>query len=153
MWHILDVASCVNLRSLLFCLDTNGQSRRQAAEATKSLFQGALEILGLPQLPPGLESVTFYLGHTSEGNPVTSVSDWEFMDEVLDCIVTLRSVIVQFTPGAVFPEDRFRERLARAHQKQILRFETYTVRLRPLHHIAGTDRSLSDGYPLVGGPC
>ncbi len=141
----------MNLRSLLLCLDTNGQSRCQAAEATKSLFQGAIEIL--PQLPPGLESVTFYLGFTSEGNPVTSASDWEFKDEVLDCIVTLRSVIVQFTPGAVFPEDCFRERLARAHQKQILRIETYTVRPRPPHRISGTDRSLSDGYPLVGGPC
>ncbi|KAI0713484.1 hypothetical protein C8Q76DRAFT_796447 [Earliella scabrosa] len=127
-WRKLSLGSCVNLQSLVFYVTPLGPPQRGfgASLTTQALFQYAMYVLTLPELPP-IERVVFHLNMPSEEYPAIVVPDWEYMDQILDRIRSLRAVILDFAPGSTVYRTRFGERLARAHEKGILQFRENTT--------------------------
>ncbi|KAI1784241.1 hypothetical protein LXA43DRAFT_229597 [Ganoderma leucocontextum] len=121
-WHELRLAACVNLRSLLFSLDSTGFAHDQIPDAVRRAYEGILEILMDPGLPATIEKVTFHLTLPAESHPSLAAFNWEFVDEILVRIRRLRSVMVEMSAGSVAPTEHLTRRLARTAAKGWLEF-------------------------------
>ena len=121
-WNELRLASCANLRSLLFSLDTTDFAPDQIPDAVRRAYEGILEVLMDPALPAALERVTFHLTLPAESHPSLAAFNWEFVDEVLVRVHRLRSVVIDLAAGSVAPTEKISRRLARTAARGLLEF-------------------------------
>ena len=86
-----------------------------------------------PGLPATIERVTFHLTVPAESHPSLAVLNWEFVDEVLVRLRSLRAVVVEFSAGSVAPTEKLSKRLARVAGRGMLEFRIGEVSIPCLH--------------------